>query len=149
MALLFGWVALVFVSSALVVGLSTGPVAGAGGPGAYLAATWEVADKVGPAVKLLLVALFAALVIPAERLRPHALAGHLALMALLGVVAMGLTLALIPEALSRGFGVGLTGARFDVAALPAYAVGGVAGGLVYAASAWSCEQKAARHTDEA
>ncbi|PAX08833.1 hypothetical protein CKY28_05610 [Sphingomonas lenta] len=95
------------------------------------AATWKVADDVGPAAKLLLGGLLALLFVAAERFMPRATpvryAGNMAA----GVLAMFGTLLLIPAAYSRGFGVGLTGARFDPAVLPLYVAGGAAAGLVF------------------
>ncbi len=55
-----------------------------------------------------------------------------------GPGAMVVTLALIPKSLSRGFGVGLTGARFAGATLPIYLCGGALGGVVFTLSRARC-----------
>jgi hypothetical protein len=142
---------MVFASSALIVvrGVPNAMTrSGVGHPGP-LAATWRVADEMGPAAKLLLVALFAALLWLGERRswartprhRPAPWRSY-AVNGALGAAAMALALALVPAALSRGFGVGLTGARFDPAVLPLYLVSGVLGAAAYTASVTRCR---ARH----
>jgi hypothetical protein len=95
---------------------------------------WRVADEMAPAAKLLLVALFAALVWLGERWRRTDGARHTAptwsvyaMNIVLGIAAMALTLALVPADFSRGFGVGLTGARFDPIVLPLYVASGALG----------------------
>jgi hypothetical protein len=116
----------------------------AGGPGLtrLLAATWEVADEVGPAAKLLLIATFAALVLAGERLGgTRGLGQRYVVNTGLGVAAMLLTLALVPAARSRGFGIGLTGARFDPAALPWYAFGAALGAVAFTVSATRCRSR--------
>jgi hypothetical protein len=51
---------------------------------------------------------------------------------------MLLTVGLVPEFLSRGFGIGLTGARFDPSVLPIYLVGGALGGIAFTISVTRC-----------
>jgi len=60
---------MVFVSSALIVllGVPNAMTRSGVGHSGPLAATWRVADEMGPAAKLLLVAIFAALVWLGER----------------------------------------------------------------------------------
>ena len=139
-ALLFAWVTFVFLPSALIalLGLSYPVGPSPGGLAGLLAETWEVADEVGPLAKLLIVALFAALVLPSDRLRLGSDWHRHALRVAVGVGAMVLALGLVPEALSRGFGVGLTGTRFDPSVLPVYLLGGAAGGAAYTASVTAC-----------
>lgn len=152
MALLSGWVTMVFLSSALIVLLGVPNAmtrSGVGHPGA-IPATWRVADEMAPAAKLLLVALFAALLWLGERWSRAGAPRHVppsrwtpyAVNVALGVAAMALTLALVPAAFSRGFGVGLTGARFDPAVLPLYLVSSALGAVVYTVSLIRCR---ARH----
>lgn len=130
-AWLFGWVTAVFLPSLLIAFERHGL---AGLPGA----TWKVADDVGPFAKLLLGALLMLFFWLATRLR----FGPLALRAALaGLAAMALTLALIPAGYSRGFGIGLTGARFDPAVLPWYAIGAVAAGCVFALALARCRAR--------
>jgi hypothetical protein len=129
-AWLFGWATAVFLPGLLIAlerhGLDRLP-----------ATIWKMGDDIGPAAKLLLGALLILCFWLAVRLR----GGPLMLRAALGgLVAMGLTLALIPASLSRGFGIGLTGARFDPAVLPCYAIGAAVAGLVFALSLARCRR---------
>lgn len=145
-ALLWAWIAMVFGSSALLVlaGVAGGP-GGARGLQGVLAATWRVADEVGPAAKILLIATFAALVLAAERLMGRRGAGwRYAVNIGLGAAGTLLTLALIPAGLSRGFGIGLTGARLDPSTLPFYLAGGVLGAVAFTASAARCRGRVLR-----
>jgi hypothetical protein len=136
-ALLAAWVTMVFGTSLLLVAF--GPL----GPGPaslqeLAREVWKGADDMGPTVKLLLIVLFGMQVLGGRRLDPERPGPGLAIKAALGALAMLLTLALIPEPLSRGFGVGLTGARFDPATLPIYLCGGALGGVVFALSRQRC-----------
>ncbi|MES2444737.1 MAG: hypothetical protein V4574_18090 [Pseudomonadota bacterium] len=132
-AWLIGWAVAVFLPSALIAHAGLSPPALAIGTGfdRILATTWKVADDVGPAAKLLLGALLALLFLASSRLTVERTAVRYVLNATLGVAAMAVTLALIPAAFSRGFGIGLTGARFDWASFPQYALGGLAAGIVF------------------
>jgi hypothetical protein len=152
LALLGGWVTMVFVSSALIVlrGVPNATTrAGVGNPG-WIAATWRVADEMAPAAKLLLVVLFAALLWLGERRGRTSTSGYVsqplwsayAVNIALGTAAMALTLALVPAAFSRGFGVGLTGDRFDPPVVPLYLVSGALGAVAYTFSLIRCR---ARH----
>jgi hypothetical protein len=130
-AWLFGWVTAVFLPSLLIAFERYGL---AGLPGN----SWKAADDIGPFAKLLLGALLILFFWLATRLH----AGPLALRAALGgLAAMALTLALIPAAYSRGFGIGLSGARFDPAILPWYAIGAVAAGCVFALALARCRAR--------
>ena len=135
---------MVFVPSAMIalLGFSNAPNGTPVGLSNLPATTWEVADEVGPAAKLLMIALFAALVLLGERLGPGTTWKRYALNIALGIGAMLLVLGLLPEALSRGFGIGLTGARFDPSILSIYLVGGVLGGLAFTVSVTKCRAKA-------
>jgi hypothetical protein len=143
MALLWAWVTMIFVTSALVAILVvpndtiTGIVAGRG----PVRATVRLADEMGPAVKLLLIAVFALLVLLGERIAPRSVAARYVLAAVLGAAAMVLVLAAVPASLSRGFGVGLTGARFDASLLPIYLACGALAGLAFAHSAAVCRRR--------
>jgi hypothetical protein len=144
-ALLTAWVVMVFGTSAFLVlaGLAGATSGGAPAPSRLLAATWHAADDIGPAAKILLIAIFAALVLAAERLvRVRASWQRYALNAGVGVAGMLLTLVLIPAALSRGFGIGLTGARLDPAALPFYLAGAALGAVAFTRSAARCRGQA-------
>jgi hypothetical protein len=140
-ALLTAWVVMVFGTSAFLV--LAGLAGGAPARSRFLAATWHAADDIGPAAKILLIAIFAALVLAAERLvRVRASWQRYALNAGVGVAGMLLTLLLIPAALSRGFGIGLTGARLDPAALPFYLAGAALGAVAFTHSAARCRGQA-------
>ncbi|WP_342250814.1 hypothetical protein [Sphingomonas sp. OTU376] len=130
-AWLFGWATAVFLPGLLIAferhGLDRLP-----------AKTWQMGDDIGPVAKLLLGALLILCFWLATCIR----IGQLSLRAALGALAaMLLTLGLVPAAYSRGFGIGLTGARFDPAVLPWYAVGAVAAGLVFALSLTRCRAR--------
>jgi hypothetical protein len=47
------------------------------------------------------------------------------------LIAVVLVLAFLPENISRGYGIGLTGFRFETKMLPIYLVGAVFGGIIY------------------
>jgi hypothetical protein len=136
-ALLAAWVTMVFGSSLLMAAF--GPVEpGPSGVQELARAVWKGADDMGPAVKLLLIVLFGAQMLGGKRRDPPRPEYSIVLRALLGAFAMLMTLALIPESLSRGFGVGLTGARFDRATLPIYLCAGALGGVVFTLSRARC-----------
>jgi hypothetical protein len=144
-ALLAAWVTMVFVTSALVALLvpPNAAITGIVGERGFLGATIRLADEMGPAIKLFLIAAFAALALVGERAGLRASGPRLALSVAAGVAAMLLTLALIPESLSRGFGVRLTGARFDPALLPIYLACGALGGVAFTVSATRCRRRLA------
>lgn len=132
-AWIFAWAVAIFLPSALIAGFGLSPAEGAVPYPELPGAVWRVADEVGPFAKLLLGALLAAafLVValwpaPTRMLRVLSAAAA-------GAVAMLLTVALVPESWSRGFGVGLVGERFDPAVTGCYLIGAVVGGLFFAA----------------
>lgn len=136
-ALLAAWVAMVFGTSLLMAAF--GPL----GPGPasvqeLARAVWKGADDMGPAVKVLMIVLFGVQMLGGKRHDPPRPEHSLALATLLGAFAMLMTVALIPESLSRGFGVGLTGKRFDGATLPIYLCAGALGGVVFTLSRARC-----------
>lgn len=142
-ALLAAWVSMVFGSSAPIAWFGFSRSAGTRASGlAHLpVATWEVSDAVGPAAKLLLIGVFAALVLSGERLSTGRPGYTYVRNAALGVTAMLLTLGVVPESLSRGFGVGLTGERYDFAVVPVYVLGGMLGGFAYTFSVTRCRRR--------
>lgn len=93
-------------------------------------------------VPSVLIALFAVLVLLGERIGPETAWKRSALNMVLGVGAMLLALGVVPEALSRGYGIGLTGARFDPSVLPIYSIGGALGGVAFTVSVTRCRTKA-------
>ncbi|MBB4637213.1 hypothetical protein [Longimicrobium terrae] len=132
-ALLAAWVMMIFGTSALVAYFGLSPRQNARG-GGFLSSVWGIADEMGPAVKLLLIVVFAAAVTLGGRVGAGTTARRYAINTGLGVCAMLFTLLIIPARLSRGFGVGLTGARLDPAVLPVYIAGAVLGAIVYTRS---------------
>jgi len=142
-ALLAAWVTMVFGTSLLMAAF--GPIGPRPEGVQELArAVWTGADDMGPVVKLLLIVLFGMQVLGGRRLDPERPGPGLAIKAALGALAMLLTVALIPESLSRGFGVALTGARLDPATLPIYLCGGALGGVVFALSRQKCRASRSR-----
>jgi hypothetical protein len=116
-AVLAGWVTMIFVSSALIV-LS-------GVPNAMLLWLGELSRRtVAP--------------VPSPRLSMYAL--NIAS----GAAAITLTLALVPAAFSRGFGVGLTGSRFDPGLLLLYLVSSALSAVAYTVSLTRCRIRYAR-----
>lgn len=137
-----GWAIAVFLPS-LCIAYTQGP---AEGPNVrrLVADCWHVADAMAPAAKLMLGALLAAGFAAADRAGRGRLRGVLGVLA--GVAAMGLTLALIPADWSRGFGIGLTGARFPPALMPFYLGGAGIAGLVHVLGLARCRAKVGRDT---
>lgn len=124
------WAIVVFGSSAILAWQGLAPGAIGTGPEALFRGVWPVADLVSPAAKLLIGgALLAGFLLIAQR-RPSRAAAML-LGSGVGVVAVSTALAVLPETLSRGFGLGLTGLRFDPSLLPAYLVAAVLGGAYF------------------
>lgn len=131
-----GWAVAIYLPSVLI--------AWARLPGAFdlrrlFADTWHVADEMAPGAKLMLGGLLLALFLLADRVgRGKGQAVLVSLCAGASVVAMLLTLLLIPADWSRGFGIGLTGERLPVGLLPFYLGGAAIGGVVRALSAVRC-----------
>ncbi|TPE60575.1 hypothetical protein FJQ54_11315 [Sandaracinobacter neustonicus] len=135
---LVAWAVAVFLPSALIAGFGLAPGNAAVGLSALPGATWAVADEMGPAAKLLLGGLLLAAFLLVER-RQLRKPGGRAVLAMAGaVVAMLATIALLPEAWSRGFASGLSGQRFDPALLAAYLPGALFAGIVFAGSVSRC-----------
>lgn len=143
-----GWVTAIFLPSILIAyaGLSA-PASAIGQGFEKLPATaWKVADDVGPAAKLILGGLLGLLFFAAERLRARrALTRYIASI-VGGLIAVPATLLLVPSEYSRGFGVGLTGARFDAATLPLYLIGGATAGLIFTWALARCQRKTLQTT---
>ncbi|HTU10282.1 MAG TPA: hypothetical protein VMG08_05220 [Allosphingosinicella sp.] len=141
-AWLFAWVISVFLPSAVIAALGlSGPAQAAGN---IFAASWKVADDMAPAAKLLLGALLLLfLALSARRLKSR-LGLALLVNALLGALAMIAPLLLLPADWSRGFGIGLGGARLDPALLPVYLGGGIAAGLLFTLLQRRCAARQAR-----
>lgn len=133
-SLLAAWVTLIFGTSLLLFLFA--PVNFKVYNSNYLAnlltSVWEIGDAMGPAVKLSLIALFGTLVFTFQK-NGTGEPTYLYLKSIVfALVATLLVLAFLPADYSRGFGIGLTGSRFDGQVLAIYLIGSVLGGAVYA-----------------
>lgn len=136
LALLLAWVVAVFGGSALIAAAGLSPlVAGRSLPSAI----WAVADEVAPAAKLGFVIALAPLLLAVDRLAAPRLSPFLAVLA--ACAAMLSTLALVPAAYSRGFGIGLTGARFDPVPLLLYLASASVAGVAFSVSSARCRAR--------
>jgi hypothetical protein len=140
-----GWAVAVFLPSAAIayLGLSESAASIGEGFNHLLSTTWKVADDVGPLAKLMIGALLALFNIVAFVATLRNSFTHAIACASAGVLAVVLTLLLIPAEYSRGFGIGLTGARIDQSTLPIYAVCGLVAGLVLSAIHRRCAHRQA------
>lgn len=124
-ALVAAWVVAIFLPGAIVAAAGLSPLAADRN---LAAATFEVADEVAPAAKIGFALLFAPLLYARRRWsRLPALPADL----LIGCIAMLATLAFLPASWSRGFGIGLSGNRFDPALLAIYLSGAALAGLAF------------------
>jgi hypothetical protein len=135
-ALVFGWVAAVYLPAAIIAASGLSPLAaGRSLPGAI----WAVADETAPAAKLGFALAFALLLFARRRLlASFTLAADMAA----GGAAMLLVLALLPQYWSRGFGIGLGGTRFDPTLLAIYLASGALAGLGFSLSEAGCGKRA-------
>jgi len=135
-ALLLAWFVAIFAGSALIALSGLSPItAGRSLPSAI----WEVADEMAPAAKLGFVIAVAPLLLAVDRLAAPRLAPFAAVVAT--CVAMLSTLALVPAPYSRGFGIGLTGARFDTVPLLLYLASAALAGIAFIASDARCRAR--------
>jgi len=136
------WATAIFLPSAIIAyrGLSASAAAIGTGLHRLPASTWQVADDVGPAVKLMIGGILLLGFLGLGRMRRIGPGTAV----LVGLVAVGATLALIPPSLSRGFAEALTGTRFDGATTPLYLLGGAGAGLVFSIGIARCQRTAAR-----
>ncbi len=134
-SLVFAWVAVIFLPSIFIALFGLSPAA-AGEE--VLSAVLEIADEVAPAAKLSFPLLFGGSLLLARRLGRDTGA---TLNALFACIAALLALALLPADLSRGFGVGLTGTRFDPALLPIYLGSAAVAGLVFTSAERRCHAR--------
>ena len=143
-AWIIGWAVAVFVPSAIIAyaAPSSAPDQPWSGFNGFLSATWNIADEVGPFAKIAFGAMFLALCAGIASFKIQAPFKILVLFCMAGIAAMLAALLLIPEAYSRGFGIGLTGARLDSSTLPYYIAGGMAAGAAFYFVQWSCTTKA-------
>src|SRR3990167_385851 len=117
-AWVFGWVTAIYLPSFAITLLSLSPLATSGN---VFAATFAVADEVSPAAKLAFAFLFGGSLIAARMTR---VARRWWIDAALGALSILLVVAFLPEYWSRGFGVGLSGTRFELLPTAIYLVSG-------------------------
>ena len=131
-AWVLAWATAVYLPSILIALLSLSPLASGGN---LFLDTFEVADEVSPAAKLTFGFLFGASLILA---RVGGAGGKLSVNVSIGAASIALVVALLPDYWSRGFGVGLTGARFDLLPTAIYLIGGLASGAVFTLTEIKC-----------
>ncbi|MBB5711160.1 hypothetical protein [Sphingomonas xinjiangensis] len=134
-----GWAVAVFLPS-LLIALAHMPE-GSFTLKRWGADTWQVADTMAPAAKLMLGGVLAILFWSARRLTRDDYEAFMAMSAVAGVVGMALTLLLIPADWAHGFGIGLTGERMAGRLLPLYLMGSGIGGMVQASSLRACRAR--------
>jgi hypothetical protein len=127
--LLLAWIVQIFGTSALVALFHLSETT--------VPAIWAVADDVAPFARISFI-MFLALLITPLRQRALALPAQVAWWTIASLGATLIVLALLPLHLSRGFGVGLTGSRFDPDLLPIYMSGAAVAGCAGAILHWRC-----------
>lgn len=134
------WCLAVYLPSLGIAWAGLSPQAATAG-GSLFIRTFIVADWVSPGAKLML----GALLIPGMWLltRVAGLMMRIVAGSAISVAAMILDLSLLPAALSRSFGIGLTGARFDPAILPYYLGGAAIAGAAGVIAHYRCQRSAA------
>lgn len=137
------WVIAVFLPSALIAYLGLSPAAAAIGTGfeRLPAASWKVADDVGPVVKLMIGGFLLIGFLGLDRVAPASRITRYPGAIGIGIAAIVFTLSCVPEALSRGFAAKLTGSRFDSTTLPLYLLGGALAGFAYLFTAERCRRR--------
>lgn len=142
-AWILAWATAIYVPSVLIATMSLSPLATGEN---LLVDAFQVADEVSPAAKLTFAALFGGILI-ALRLggaRRRALVD-----AGIGVFSMLLVVAFLPESWSRGFGVGLSGTRFEMLPTAVYLGAGVLSGVVFTLSEAACARSGRQRRPEA
>lgn len=141
-AWVLGWTTAVYLPSLLITLLSLSPLPSVGN---LFLDVFQVADEVSPAAKLTYGILFGALAMSA---RAGGASRGMPINVPIGVISMALVVALLPEDWSRGFGIGLSGVRFDPLPAAVYLAGGIASGIVFSlveAKCLSRNQASVRH----
>ncbi|GAB3972058.1 hypothetical protein GCM10028806_23470 [Spirosoma terrae] len=135
-ALLAAWITIIFGTSALFT--LTNPITFKTYSNNvflnFFISTWEIADEIGPIVKISIIIIFAILVSISTNVIKYPQNSIYLVNAVLAILSVVIVLGLLPKAYSRGFGIGLTGIRFDHQTLPIYLIGSALGGLVYSYS---------------
>ncbi len=132
--MIFAWIVAIYLSAALIA--AAGVLPGYGGRG-VADVTWELTDQVSFAAKLGYAAALTALLL-GSRLISMPRPVRTALDVILACAAMLLVLALLPQDWSAGFGIGLTGRRFDADTLPRYLIAAAVSGLTFTIADAKC-----------
>lgn len=144
-ALLASWVTIVFGTSMLIVAFA--PIQQQTHTSNqiinFLLQTWAVADEMGPAVKISIILLFAICIFTYRKFsaKNNFILSSI-ISAFFATVSVLLVLAFLPAEYSRGFGIGLTGTRFDEQVIVFYLIGAVAGGLAFSYTDYRLSKKA-------
>ena len=134
-AWVLAWATAVYLPSLAISLLMLSPLPSGGN---LLLDTFRVADEVSPAAKLAYALLFGALAIVS---RLSGAGRGMTINIAIGVISMALVAALLPQHLSRGFGIGLNGVRFDPLLTALYLIGGCASGIVFSMSEEKCSSR--------
>ncbi|MCB2376814.1 hypothetical protein LGH70_04435 [Hymenobacter sp. BT635] len=132
-ALLVSWVTMVFGTGFLIfvfapiklVKYNSNFIANA------LRSTWEIGDAMGPAVKISYILLLGLLLLAFKGVVNKTRTFSYLLPIVFAVLSATLVLAFLPAEFSRGYGIGLTGVRFDIGVLPIYFMGAILSGLAF------------------
>ena len=131
------WAAGLYLASAVIAVLELAPAA----RGCGAACTLMVTDAVSPPAKLMVGALLGALMLAARRQRPGGFAAMALRDAVAGMVAVALTLALLPDGWSSGFGIGLFEQRVAPLATLIYLASAAAGAVLGTLLERSCRRR--------
>ncbi|MBY0447201.1 MAG: hypothetical protein K2P95_00805 [Hyphomonadaceae bacterium] len=142
-AWILAWATAIYVPSVLIAMLSLSPLAT--GENLFVDA-FQVADEVSPAAKLTFAALLGGILIA---LRLGGARRRVLVDAGIGVFSMVLVLAFLPESWSRGFGVGLSGTRFELLPTAIYLGGGFLSSVVFRLSEAACARSGRQRRPEA
>ena len=142
-AWIFGWVVAVYLPSAAIALARLSTLTKDQG---FFAATLAIADEVSPAAKIGYAVLLALLLFAARRLPKLRRNSTLVLDVALACLAMLLVIALLPAEWSRGFGVGLSGVRFEAEATVIYLTSAAASGFTFHRSEAKCLRPRERAT---
>lgn len=121
-----GWVCWIYLSSLILAVTDLSPLAAQHG---FAVATFQVADEVAPFAKIGFGVIFGLLAVAHRLLASASVRPRLLPDVLAAIAATLLVLALLPADWSRGFGIGLTGARFTPVLLAIYMAVSVAAAL--------------------
>jgi len=95
---------------------------------------WEIGDEMGLAVKISLIIIFGLLVFAFKGILGMNRMTSYALSVIFAIISTTLVLAFLPTDFSRGYGIGLTGTRFDLRMVHIYIMGALLGGITFSYS---------------